>query len=129
MKGSIPILLVCSISFLVGCSSTPTKTVLEERAGYGVNGPPLGSVGASGGVRYVPTRVPERVVVPWLHAHELPSKDYFWGAWLSVIVEPESWAMVKVDVPKVEKAKGKRTEDKPGAKPPKKPKAAVKPAA
>lgn len=129
MKASIRILLSCSISFLVGCSSTPTKTTLEERAGYGVNAPPLGSIGSSGGVRYVPTRVPEKVIVAWLHAHELPSKDFFWGSWLSVVVAPESWEMRKVDVPKDDKSKIKRTEDRPTTTPKRRQKVTVKPAA
>lgn len=129
MKGSILILLSFSISCLVACSSAPTKNLLEERAGYGVTPPPLGSLGTSGGVRYVPTRVPEKVVVAWLHAKELPSKDYFWGSWLSIVVAPEGWEMKKVDVPKADKSKMKRTEDRPMAKPPKRAKASLKPAA
>ena len=129
MKGSILILLSFSISCLVACSSTPTKNLLEERAGYGVNAPPLGQLGTSGGVRYVPTRVPEKVVVAWLHAKELPSKDYFWGSWLSIVVAPEGWEMKKVDVPKADKSKAKHTEDRPTAKPPKRARTAAKPLA
>ena len=129
MKGFILILLSCSISFLVACSSTPTRNLMEERAGYGVTAPPLGPLGSSGGVRYVPTRIPEKVVVAWLHAHELPSKDYFWGSWLSIVVAPEGWEMKKVDVPKEDKSKLKRTEEKPAGKPPKRGKAKLKPTA
>lgn len=129
MKAFILILLSFSISGLVACSSSPTKSILEERAGYGVNAPPLGKLGASGGVRYVPTRVPEKVVVAWLHAHELPSNDYFWGSWLSIVVAPEGWKMTKVEVPKTENSKVKRTPDRPNTKPPKRPKALPKPAA
>ena len=129
MKGSILILVSFSISGLIGCSSTPTKSILEERAGYGVNAPPLGQIGSSGGVRYVPIRVPEKVVVAWLHAHELPSNDYFWGSWLSIVVAPEGWEMKKVDVPKTDSSKVKRTPDRPNVKPPKRLKAPPQPAA
>jgi hypothetical protein len=125
MKVSTLISLAFSIS-LVACSSSPTKTVLEERAGYDVKGPPLGCLGASGGVKYVPTRVPEKVVVGWLFPHDMTSKVYFWGSWLSVVVEDESWAMVKVDVPKADK-KSKRTADRPKVSPPKKSKTPPKP--
>lgn len=128
MKAFILILLSFSISGLVGCSSAPTKSILEERAGYGVNSPPLGQIGSSGGVRYVPTRVPEKVVVAWLHAHELPSNDYFWGSWLSIVVAPEGWEMKKLDVPKGESLKVKRTPDRPNVKAPKRPKAPAQPA-
>ena len=123
MKGSILILLGCLTSFFVACSSNSTKSILEERAGYGT--PPLGTIGASGGVGYIPTRIPEKVIVAWLHAHELPSKDYFWGSWLSIVVAPEGWEMTKVDVPK----NAKRTEERPITKPIKRTKLLVKPAA
>lgn len=120
MKVSIRILLVSLTSVLAACASSPTKSLLEERAGYGNNNLPSMNInGGSGAVRYVPTRVPERVLVAWLHAKELPSKDYFWGSWLSVIVAPEGWEMTKVEVPKAEKKKGKKTEDRPITAPPK----------
>lgn len=119
MKVSILILLSCSISFLLSCASAPTKSLLEERAGYGVNAPPLSSVGTSGGVRYAPSRVPEKVVVGWLHAHDLAAKTYFWGSWLSIVVEDERWEMKKVEVPKSDKSKSRRTEDRPVKQPPK----------
>lgn len=127
MKVSTLISLAFLIS-LCACSSTPTKTVLEERAGYDIKGPPLSSLGNAGGVKYVPTRIPEKVVVGWLFPHDMPSKVYFWGSWLSIVVEDESWAMVKVDVPKADK-KAKRTMDRPKVQAPKKPKPQAKPAA
>jgi hypothetical protein len=52
MKVSTLISLAFLIS-LCACSSTPTKTVLEERAGYDIKGPPLSSLGNAGGVKYV----------------------------------------------------------------------------
>ena len=116
MKEFIHILLAFSISGLTACSSEPTKNLLQERAGYGVKTPPMGLNG-SGSVSYVPTRIPERVAVAWLHAHELPSKDYFWGSWISVVVAPESWEMTKVAAPKTNKQKIPRTEARPASVP------------
>ncbi|MBX9767208.1 MAG: hypothetical protein K2X47_08055 [Bdellovibrionales bacterium] len=113
MKVSILILLSFLINGLVACSSQPTKSLLEERADYGANSPPLGPLGSSGGVRYVPTRVPEKVVVAWLHAKELPSKDYFWGSWLSIVVAPEAWEMTKKEISKDDKRQVKRTQERP----------------
>lgn len=105
-------------SLFAGCASITQRSLLEERAGYGGTSPNINLTG-SGSVKYVPTRVPEKVITPWLHAKELPSKDYFWGAWLSVVVMPESWEMKKVDVPKIETKKTtKRTPDKPNTAPP-----------
>lgn len=118
MKEFTLISLVFLSSLMVGCATTNQKSLLEERAGYGFTSPPMNMSG-QGGVKYVPTRVPEQVVVAWLHAKELPSKDYFWGSWLSIVVAPESWEMKKVAVPKPAGPKTKRTQEKPTQKPPK----------
>lgn len=109
--------LVFLSSFFVGCASTGQKSLLEERAGYGGAPPPSVSLSGSGSVKYVPTRVPETVIVPWLHGKELPSKDYFWGSWLSVRVKPETWEMKAVEVPAAAKPTVKRTQSKPQATP------------
>lgn len=127
MKAFILILLAFSTSFFLGCSSQPTKNLLEERAGYGFKAPSLANIGKSGDVRFVPTRIPEKVVIAYLHDHELPSKDYFWGSWISIVVEPESWEMRKVEVPKADKSM-KRTLEKPKTKRPNPPKEQPKPA-
>lgn len=94
MKAFTLISLAFSISALVGCAGQE-KTLLEERARYEEAAPDL-KMGGAGEVRYVPTRVPEKVVIGWLHAHELPTKDYFWGSWLSILVSAESWEVVKL---------------------------------
>ena len=113
MKAFTLISLVYLSSLIAGCASSNQKSLLEERAGYGVPLPNVGLSG-SGSVKYVPTRVSETVIVPWLHAKELPSKDYFWGAWLSVVVKPETWEMKKIEIPKKDKKKPtKRTPEKP----------------
>lgn len=120
MKAFILISLAFLSSLLAACASGPSKSLLEERAGYNNNNmPPMTVNSASGSVRYVPTRIPEKVMVAWLHAKELPSKDYFWGSWLSVIVAPEGWEMTKVEVLKSDKLKARRTEERPLASPPK----------
>ncbi len=114
MKVFTLISLVFLSSLINGCASTNQKSLLEERAGYGFTAPPMNMSG-QGGVKYVPTHMPEQVVVAWLHAKELPSKDYFWGSWLSIVVAPEAWEMKKVPIPKTKP----RTQDKPAQKPPK----------
>ena len=119
MKAFTLISLAFLSSALFGCASTNQKSLLEERAGYGFTAPPM-NVSGQGGVKYVPTRVSEKVVVAWLHAKELPSKDYFWGSWLSIVVAPEAWEMKKVPIPKTSGLKAKpRTQEKPSQKPPK----------
>lgn len=113
--------LVFLSSVIFGCA-TGGKSILEERAGYDFTSPPM-SVGAGGGIKYVPSRVPEKVIVAWLHAKELPSGDYFWGSWLSIVVAPESWELKKVEVPKgAGKRSAPKSPDKPIKGPPKRPK-------
>jgi hypothetical protein len=118
MKTFTLISLAFLSSLILGCASSEKKSLLEERAGYGFNAPPM-NMNGTGGVKYVPSRVPEQVVVAWLHAKELPSKDYFWGSWLSIVVAPEAWEMKKVEVAKTEKKQVKRTPDRPTTSRPK----------
>lgn len=112
MKVSILISAVFLSNFLLGCASTPTKSLLEERAGYGV-APPNVNLSSAGPTKYVPTRVPEIVIVPWLHDKPLSKTEYFWGGWLSVVVAGETWQMKAVEVPKSIKGKAPRTTNKP----------------
>jgi len=120
------VFILTSLVFLIslgGCSSSEKKpNLLEERAGYKIDSIPIAGIGQSGSVQLVPTRVPEKVVVAWLHEHDMPSKAYFWGSWLSIVVEDERWEMVKVDVPSADK-KTQRTPEKPKSKSRPKPKA------
>ncbi|MEK7692116.1 MAG: hypothetical protein AAB425_13965, partial [Bdellovibrionota bacterium] len=32
-----------------------------------------------------------RVARVWIYPHELPSRDYFWGGYVSLIVTEDSW--------------------------------------
>jgi hypothetical protein len=43
----------------------------------------------------IPVRTRSRVAAIWIHPHETASRDYFWGGWLSVVVEPDSWVLTK----------------------------------
>lgn len=117
MKAFILISLACLSSIVIGCASTE-KSILEERAGYGLKTPDM-AMGNSGDFKYVPSRVPEKVVVGWLHKKELQPKVYFWGSWLSIIVTGETMELKKVEIPKAE-AKKTKPQERPGAKYPKK---------
>lgn len=97
----IAICLALSISVLGGCASSD-KNLMEERAGYDIRTPPMLLPNEKNGkpVAYMPVRVPKRVALAWLHGHELPSKDYFQGGWLSVLVSQETWEMKPVELPR-----------------------------
>jgi hypothetical protein len=118
MKVFIHILAVLGSSILVSCATT-SKSVLEERAGYNNPMPQL-QMSNQKGTRLIPKRVPEKVIVAWLHPRELPSKDYFWGSWISIVVAQESWEMVKSDtanpIPDVNKKSSLTKSDKSNIK-------------
>lgn len=101
---SIATCLALSISILASCASSE-KNLMEERAAYDIRTPPMLLPSEKNGkaVAYIPVRVPKRVVLAWLHGHELPSKDYFQGGWLSVLVSNETWEMKPVELPRENK--------------------------
>jgi len=39
----------------------------------------------------VPVRTTPRTAHVWIFPHETPSKEYFWGGWISVVVEGDRW--------------------------------------
>ena len=69
--------------------------MLETRADYDAAAPEAqtltlaGAIGEDGAA--APVRLPPKVAHVWVHAHETPEHEYFWGAWLSVVVSGEEW--------------------------------------
>ncbi len=43
----------------------------------------------------IPVRTRPKVASIWIHSHEMASHDYFWGGWMSVVVEPDQWVLSK----------------------------------
>ncbi len=39
----------------------------------------------------VPVRTAPKIAHVWIFPHETPSKEYFWGGWISVVVEGDKW--------------------------------------
>jgi Type IV conjugative transfer system lipoprotein (TraV) len=39
----------------------------------------------------VPVRTMPKTAQIWIFPHETPSKEYFWGGWISVVVEGDRW--------------------------------------
>ena len=98
--GRIATLLACLSSLeLVACAhdAAPGLKMLNTRADYEAEAPEvqtltLGTADGSG-AEMVPVRVPPKVVNIWMHPHETPDHEYFWGAWLSVVVAGEEWGV------------------------------------
>ena len=73
--------------------------MLDTRADYdNGDGPDLSlQEGGIEGFRMSPTpvRTRARVAAVRIHPAEMPSHDYFWGGWISMIVEQDQWILTK----------------------------------
>jgi hypothetical protein len=72
--------------------------MLDERAGYAIGDLPVDASLKGEGVdgfrnAPVPVRSRPRVAAIWIHPHETASHDYFWGGWMSVVVEKDQWIL------------------------------------
>lgn len=106
MKVRLRILAVLASSFIVvGCGSlnrADSQRMLDARAAY--DGGP-GSLGDNVSVKEagvegfrnspVPVRTRPKVAPIWIFPHETATRDYFWGGWISVVVESDQWVMSK----------------------------------
>ena len=46
----------------------------------------------------VPVRTMPKTAQIWIFPHETPSKEYFWGGWISVVVEGDRWEIERPGV-------------------------------
>lgn len=46
----------------------------------------------------VPVRTTAKTAHIWIFPHETPSKEYFWGGWISVVVEGDRWEIERPGV-------------------------------
>lgn len=86
--------LACLSSVLFSaCAHEPSLTMLEERADYEADEPEaLALTLGDEGNADTPARTPSKVAHVWVHQDEAPDKDqFFWGAWVSVVVGGEEW--------------------------------------
>lgn len=100
-------LVLLSSAVVVGCGSlnrAESSRMLDARAGYGevTNSLSFKEGGVEGFRNHpTPTRSRAKVAAIYAHPHEMPSRDYFWGGWISVVVEQDQWVMSKPElVPK-----------------------------
>jgi hypothetical protein len=106
--------LVSSL-LLQACGSmnrADSNRMLDQRADYGSN-PGARFENSTGNVSLkeggidgfrnspVPVRTRPKVAAIWIHPHETATRDYFWGGWISVVVEQDQWILSKPElVPK-----------------------------
>ncbi len=49
--------------------------------------------GRQGTSSCVPMRIAPKTANIWIFPHETPAKEYFWGGWISVVVEGDRWEL------------------------------------
>lgn len=100
MDKIIRLLTVCLTSFIAtSCiHRADSLRMLEVRADYGgkdkdeASELKLGDDHALHDTNSsVPVRTTPKTAQVWIFPHETPSKEYFWGGWISVVVEGDRW--------------------------------------
>lgn len=98
----ISAVLLINAAFLTGCSMNRADSLrmLDNRAEYedmkAVQELRMREAGIEGMRNNpVPVRTRPKVAAIWIHAHEMASHDYFWGGWMSVVVEADQWVLTK----------------------------------
>ena len=101
MRQSILILHVLLISLcfltLTGCQNrAPSLRMLDKRAGYGA-GPDDEEIGLYQRGRQNPQSLVRksapRIARVYIYPHELPTKDFFWGGYVSLVTSPDEWVV------------------------------------
>jgi hypothetical protein len=94
--------LLINAALLTGCSMNRADSLrmLDSRAEYedmkAVQELRMREAGIEGMRNNpVPVRTRPKVAAIWIHAHEMASRDYFWGGWMSVVVEADQWVLTK----------------------------------
>lgn len=78
------------LSSLASCASQPGLKLLEERSDY-LNDLKVLDLGY-GTQSSLPKRHGEMALV-WRHEVQLPSGDYFWGAWVSIAINKQAFGI------------------------------------
>lgn len=82
-----------ALCFTAGCTNrAPSLRVLDTRAGYGSEHDDEDLALYQRGRKNADTVLPKggkQVVTAYIYPHELPTRDYFWGGYVSVVVGEE----------------------------------------
>ena len=96
--------LISLLSLVAGClHRAPSLQMLEDRSEYeadaedDANSLKLSSAGALSDAEAsnVPVRIAPRTANVWIFPHETEAKEYFWGGWITIIVEGDRWELAK----------------------------------
>jgi hypothetical protein len=96
MKALVSLLMICSASFIAGCSSFPESTKeMEMRAEYG-------KIMAVDTKSEAPRRKKQRVEKVFMGGRILPSGDWFMGGKLLLVVNESDWIFDDANLRKIE---------------------------
>ena len=90
MKILLPIIL---LSLLSACATNraPSLNMLEKRADYQGLGKLQEALSNVDAPLLVPKRTKPTVTDIWIHPHEMPTGDYFRGAWIRTVISKAQW--------------------------------------
>lgn len=90
MKILLPIVL---LSFLSACATNraPSLNMLEKRADYQELENLQEALSNADSPLLVPKRTKPTVTDIWIHPHEMPTGDYFRGAWIRTVISKAQW--------------------------------------
>ncbi len=103
MAKIIPLFTVCLINLsLSSClHRAESQKMLDVRADYQgkeqaeASSLKLGIDDHLPGHSDAPVRTAPKTAHIWIYPHETPTKEYFWGGWMSVVVEGDRWVIDK----------------------------------
>ena len=82
------IILTFLVFWINGCAHKDYDLALEKRADYLTLQPESLNLDAKKALGITGKSEPERHVVSvYLYPHEVSSKEYFWGGWISMVIE------------------------------------------
>jgi hypothetical protein len=58
----------------------------EEAQSLSLGMPNKGQAGAK-----MPSRTAPKTAHDWIFPHETPNREYFWGGWISLVIEGDKW--------------------------------------
>ena len=90
MKIFLPIVL---LSLLSACATNraPSLNMLEKRADYQELENLQEALSNADSPLLVPKRTKPTVTDIWIHPHEMPTGDYFRGAWIRTVISKAQW--------------------------------------
>jgi len=79
----------------VNCSHERRIRMLARRAAYVNPSKRIGLYEKEGRKKYMslPFRSRPKVVDVWIHPHEISDTEYFWGGYMSLLVEKDGWVL------------------------------------